>query len=64
MSFNIKTRNSIKYYSFFFYFSVMSPHSQHSVNDKYMKLNEYCDYLGVIILVTGFLGGASGKEPT
>ena len=42
----------------------MSPHSQHSVNDKYMKLNEYCDYLGVIILVTGFLGGASGKEPT
>ena len=29
-----------------------------------MKLNEYCDYLGVIILVTDFLGGASGKELT
>ena len=49
---------------FFCYFSVISPHIQHSISKKYMKLNEYCDYLGAIILFTGFLGGTSGKEPS
>ena len=49
---------------FFCYFSVISPHIQHSISKKYMKLNEYCDYLGAIILFTGFLGGTSSKEPT
>ena len=38
-------------------------HIQHSISNKYMKLNESCDYLGAIILFMGFLGGTSGKEP-